>query len=316
MDYLLNCCFPVVLKFSVLILLLPLVVTPQQPVVQYGGSAQLNCSLPCAGGTVQWKGLDTNLGSITSFPTHSILHISSAVVAMGGTKICHGTCHGQHYQQAVNLKVYALPDTLQLDTEPHALEPGQPATLHCSAQQVYPLTGLALTWYRGDQALGEADFESVETEEELFDITATLPVAGKDVGEGVEFRCEVTLSIGQETLTRVASVAASAGGECQGRSWGPEITRCPLRWGRPHCSVLLETALLEGEQSPISVLLCQRPVPIPVPIRAAVLLPLPAWGWRVHGVEKEGAIGNNMCQRGPILDPSCGTTYDLLCLQL
>uniref|UniRef100_A0A8C3K761 Ig-like domain-containing protein n=1 Tax=Calidris pygmaea TaxID=425635 RepID=A0A8C3K761_9CHAR len=152
-----------------------LVVTPQQPVVQYGGSAQLNCSLPCAGGTVQWKGLDTNLGSITSFPTHSILHISSAVVAMGGTKICHGTCHGQHYQQAVNLKVYALPDTLQLDTEPHALEPGQPATLHCSAQQVYPLTGLALTWYRGDQALGEADFESVETEEELFDITATLP---------------------------------------------------------------------------------------------------------------------------------------------
>ncbi|NXK29520.1 MADCA protein, partial [Arenaria interpres] len=188
-----------------------LVVMPQQPVVQYGGSAQLNCSLACAGGTVQWKGLDTNLGSITSFPTHSILHINSAVVATVGTKICQGTCHGQHYQQVVNLKVYALPDTLQLDTEPHALEPGQLATLHCSAQQVYPLTGLVLTWYRGDQVLEEADFNYTETEEELFDITATLRVAGKDVGEGVEFRCEVTLSIGQETLTRVASVAASAG---------------------------------------------------------------------------------------------------------
>ncbi|XP_074020144.1 mucosal addressin cell adhesion molecule 1 [Numenius arquata] len=187
-----------------------LVVTPQQLVVRYGGSAQLNCSLACAGGTVQWKGLDTNLGSITSFPTHSILHISSAMVAMGGTKICQGTCHGQHYQQVVDLKVYALPDTLQLDTEPRALEPGQPATLRCSAQQVYPLTGLVLTWYRGDQALEEADFDFEETEEELFDIMATLPVAGKDVGEGVEFRCEVTLSIGQETLTRVASVAASA----------------------------------------------------------------------------------------------------------
>uniref|UniRef100_A0A8C3PPV4 Ig-like domain-containing protein n=1 Tax=Calidris pygmaea TaxID=425635 RepID=A0A8C3PPV4_9CHAR len=184
-------------------------------VVQYGGSAQLNCSLPCAGGTVQWKGLDTNLGSITSFPTHSILHISSAVVAMGGTKICHGTCHGQHYQQAVNLKVYALPDTLQLDTEPHALEPGQPATLHCSAQQVYPLTGLALTWYRGDQALGEADFESVETEEELFDITATLPVAGKDVGEGVEFSSDPAIAAG----TTVSLLGLIATGVVSHRLW-------------------------------------------------------------------------------------------------
>lgn len=74
--------------------------------MRYGGSVQLNCSLACVGGTVQWKGLDTNLGSITSFPTHSILHVSSAVVAMEGTKVCQGTCHGQHYQHAVNLKVY------------------------------------------------------------------------------------------------------------------------------------------------------------------------------------------------------------------
>uniref|UniRef100_A0A8C6IN11 Immunoglobulin domain-containing protein n=1 Tax=Melopsittacus undulatus TaxID=13146 RepID=A0A8C6IN11_MELUD len=84
-----------------------LVVTPQEPVVPYGGSVQLNCSLhACAEGTVQWKGLDTNLGSVTSFPTHSILHVSSAVVAMGGTKICQGACHGQYYQRTVKLRVY------------------------------------------------------------------------------------------------------------------------------------------------------------------------------------------------------------------
>ncbi|XP_050766578.1 mucosal addressin cell adhesion molecule 1 [Gymnogyps californianus] len=188
-----------------------LAVTPQQPVVRYGGSVQLNCSLACAGGTVQWKGLDTNLGSITSFPTHSILHISRAMVATEGTKICQGTCHGQRYQHAVDLKVYALPDTLQLEAEPRALEPGQPGTLHCSAQRVYPLVGLVLTWYRGDQVLEKADFDVMETDEELFDIMATLLVAGEEVGEGMEFRCEVTLSIGQETFTRVASVAVSTG---------------------------------------------------------------------------------------------------------
>ncbi|KAK0681819.1 MADCA protein, partial [Pygoscelis papua] len=188
-----------------------LAVVPREPVVRYGGSAQLNCSLACTGGTVQWKGLDTNLGSITSFPTHSILHVSSAVVATGGTKICQGTCHGQRYQHAVNLKVYAFPETLQLEVDPPTLEPEQPASLRCLAQQVYPLTGLVLTWYRGDQALKEADFDVMETDEELFDIMSTLLVAGKEVGEGMEFRCQVTLDIGQETFTRVASVIVSTG---------------------------------------------------------------------------------------------------------
>ncbi|NXN43005.1 MADCA protein, partial [Rhinoptilus africanus] len=187
-----------------------LVVMPRQPVVRYGGSAQLNCSLACPGGTVQWKGLDTNLGSITSFPTHSILQVSGAAVATAGTKVCQGTCRGQHYQQTVYLKVYALPDRLQLDAEPPALEPGQPTSLRCAAQRVYPLTGLALTWYRGEQALEVTDFDVTETDEELFDIVSRLPVAGKDVVEGMEFRCEVTLSVGQETFTRTASVAASA----------------------------------------------------------------------------------------------------------
>lgn len=72
----------------------------------YGSSVQLNCSLACSGGTVQWRGLDANLGSISSFPTHSILHISSAGVATEGTKTCQGTCQGQLYQRSVKLSVY------------------------------------------------------------------------------------------------------------------------------------------------------------------------------------------------------------------
>ncbi|XP_059687592.1 mucosal addressin cell adhesion molecule 1 [Gavia stellata] len=189
----------------------PMVVVPQEAVVQYGDSIQLYCSLACAGGTVQWKGLDTNLGNITSFPTHSILHISSTMVTTEGTKICLGTCHGQHYQETVDLKVYALPDALQLEVDSHTLEPGQPASLRCSAQRVYPVQGLSLTWYQGDQVLEEADFDATETEEELFDIMSTLSVAGKKVEEGVEFSCKVTLSVGQVTFTRVASVTVSAG---------------------------------------------------------------------------------------------------------
>ncbi|NXR06230.1 MADCA protein, partial [Semnornis frantzii] len=192
-----------------------LAVMPQEPVVQYGGSVQLNCSLACTGGTVQWRGLDANLGSITSFPTHSILHISSARIATEGTKTCQGTCHGQLYQQTVSLKVYVLPDMLQLETQPRALEPGQPGSLHCSAQGIYPPTGLGLTWYLGDQVLKEDDFDTVEADEMLFNIVSTLSVEGEKVAEGAEFRCEVKLNIGQETFTRVASVTVSTRGDTE-----------------------------------------------------------------------------------------------------
>ncbi|NXH33833.1 MADCA protein, partial [Myiagra hebetior] len=186
-----------------------LVVTPREPVVPFGGSTELNCSLACAGGKVEWRGLDTALGTISSFPTHSILHIRHATVATEGRKICQGSCHGQHYQKTATLKVYALPDTLRLEAAPQILRPGHPANLNCSAMHLYPITGVALTWYRGHQVV-KTDFDSEETDEELYNIISILSVNGTEVAEGVEFRCEVTLHVGQETFTQVASLVVSA----------------------------------------------------------------------------------------------------------
>lgn len=184
-----------------------LVVVPKEPVVQYGAAVQLNCSLPCPGGTVQWKGLDTNLGSIDTFLTHSILKISSAKLATAGTKICLGTCGDSSYQETAHLQVYSLPEMLQLNVD-QELIPGQPATLHCSALHVYPIIGMKLTWYREDKLLMD-DFEETETDEGLFDVVTTVRVPGEDVAEGEVFRCELTLIIGSKTLTRVASIAVS-----------------------------------------------------------------------------------------------------------
>ncbi|XP_059345766.1 mucosal addressin cell adhesion molecule 1 isoform X2 [Ammospiza nelsoni] len=189
-----------------------MVVTPREPVVPFGGSTELNCSLACAGGKVEWRGLDTALGTISSFSTHSILHIQHATVATEGMKFCEGKCHGKDYKESVTLKVYALPDTLSLEASPHTLRPGHPATLTCSATQVYPPTGLVLTWYRGHHVLEnltDPDCEDPD-EEELCSIVSSLPVKGTEVAEGMEFRCEVTLRVGQETFSRVASLVARA----------------------------------------------------------------------------------------------------------
>ncbi|NXM42760.1 MADCA protein, partial [Gymnorhina tibicen] len=186
-----------------------LVVTPREPVVPFGGSTELNCSLACARGKVEWRGLDTALGTISSFPTHSILHIRNATVATEGTKICEGKCNGQHYQKTVALKVYAFPDMLRLEAAPQILRPGHPANLNCSAMDLYPINEVTLTWYRGHEVV-KTGFDSEETDEELHNIVSILSVNGTEVAEGVEFRCNVTLRVGQETFTQVASLVASA----------------------------------------------------------------------------------------------------------
>nr|XP_025042413.1 mucosal addressin cell adhesion molecule 1 isoform X2 [Pelodiscus sinensis] len=83
-----------------------LTVLPQEPLVEVGGSIQLNCSLDCPNGKVQWKGLDTSLGNILSTPSYSLLSVTHATVAMGGTQTCTGHCQGSSFQKKVDLQVY------------------------------------------------------------------------------------------------------------------------------------------------------------------------------------------------------------------
>ncbi|XP_019369046.1 PREDICTED: mucosal addressin cell adhesion molecule 1 [Gavialis gangeticus] len=175
----------------------PLTVLPWEPLVELGGSIQLNCSLGCANSTVEWKGLDTNLGNILSFPSHSVLQVTNAHVTTRGTKICLGICQNKIIQVSVSLEVYSFPDTLQLESEPKELVPGQPARLFCSLSKVYPPGGLTLTWYRGDQKLETPEPEEDEDDEELFYYRSELDVPAGDVTEGAEFRCQVELSLSQ-----------------------------------------------------------------------------------------------------------------------
>nr|XP_032638204.1 mucosal addressin cell adhesion molecule 1 isoform X2 [Chelonoidis abingdonii] len=187
-----------------------LTVLPLEPLVQIGGSIQLNCSLDCPDGKPQWKGLDTNLGNIISTPTYSLLLITNAAVAMAGTKFCTGNCQGKSHQGSTNLQVYSLPDTLQLETQPKKLVAGQPAHLHCSISKVYPPDSLTLSWYRGDQRLESPDPEEVADDEELFSYVSKLEVPGEKVMEGMEFRCEVELLLPSDrSFHRATAVTVS-----------------------------------------------------------------------------------------------------------
>lgn len=127
---------------------------------------------------------------------------------------------------------------------------------------MYPPTGLALTWYRGQKVvenLSEPDCKDAD-EEELCNIVSSLSVKGTEVAQGVEFRCEVTLRVGQETFSRVASLVASAEGECQ-EGLGTTTCMSPIPWSHPQCPVPLR-ALPSSCTTPESLSLSLLALPL------------------------------------------------------
>ncbi|XP_051828388.1 mucosal addressin cell adhesion molecule 1 [Antechinus flavipes] len=194
----------------------PLRITPAWPVVRAGGSIRLNCSLSCPKeATVQWKGLDTSLGHVSSVPGLSVLTIPEAALSMAGSKVCISTCQDTTYQDTVELLVYAFPD--KVEVSPSLLVPGQGATLVCSAREVSPHDRLSFAWYRGDeelrglQALDEdlGPEQEAETGEELevFWVTKRWALPAELVTAGPEFRCRVEMDLGHQAFSHSRAIA-------------------------------------------------------------------------------------------------------------
>uniref|UniRef100_A0A7M4F905 Mucosal vascular addressin cell adhesion molecule 1 n=1 Tax=Crocodylus porosus TaxID=8502 RepID=A0A7M4F905_CROPO len=246
-----------------------LTLLPREPLVELGGSIQLNCSLDCAEGTVGWRGLDTNLGNILSFPGHSILQVTNAHVTTRGTKICLGLCQNKIVQAFVSLEVYSFPDTLQLESEPKELVPGQPARLFCSLSKVYPPGGLTLSWYRGDQKLETSEPEEDEDEDELFYYRSELDVPAGDVTEGAEFRCQVELTLSQPRrhFQQARAVAVPVAGELEDRA-RPLSSFIETPPGELHCSLPNPSCPLN--QIPSSALHASPPSPGETPFLSSL----------------------------------------------
>ncbi|XP_077188056.1 mucosal addressin cell adhesion molecule 1 [Paroedura picta] len=185
----------------------PLTIHPSEPLVEVGGSIQLHCSLACLGGKVQWEGLDTDLGDVISNHTTSILTVSKAAVSAEGTKICTGQCQGKVFQKTVQLQVYSLPDSLQLDSQPVELMTGQPAHLSCLVRNVYPSEAFTLNWFQGDERV-ERHVDKEMEDADLFTFRSKLesPMAE----EQTTYRCEAQLQIGQHLFHQSRTLTIQA----------------------------------------------------------------------------------------------------------
>ena len=84
---------------------------PPEPEVAMavGESRQFACRLACADGqvaSVQWRGLDTSLGSVKSGTGSSVLWVHNASLSAAGTRMCVGYCGKRSFHHTVNLLVF------------------------------------------------------------------------------------------------------------------------------------------------------------------------------------------------------------------
>ncbi|XP_073450131.1 mucosal addressin cell adhesion molecule 1 isoform X2 [Aquarana catesbeiana] len=185
-----------------------LTIDPQNPIVPLGGSIKLNCSINNPSCTTNWKGLDTNLGSVYTAPGYSVLTIQNASISMEGTKICVTTCpapgRSKNLQKSVSLQVYALPETLLLSTS----TTNSNSYLHCLMKGMHPMVDIDVQCYRNSDKLGSySDDITSDDELDIHNITWSWEISDEDLKSQTLYKCEAGLSIGERIFRRVGILA-------------------------------------------------------------------------------------------------------------
>ncbi|XP_077331745.1 mucosal addressin cell adhesion molecule 1 isoform X2 [Lithobates pipiens] len=181
-----------------------LTINPQNPIVPLGGSIKLNCSINSPSCTTNWKGLDTNLGSVYTVPGYSVLTIQNASISMEGTKICVTTCpapgRSKNLQKSVSLQVYALPEKLLLSIS----TTNSNSYLHCLMKGMHPMVDIDVECYRNSNKLGSySDDITSDDELDIHNITWSWEISNEDLKSQAIYRCEARLSIGERIFKRV-----------------------------------------------------------------------------------------------------------------
>ncbi|XP_078526845.1 mucosal addressin cell adhesion molecule 1 isoform X2 [Lissotriton helveticus] len=203
---------------------------PKDALVHLGVSVQFNCSTPCPNAIFTWKGLDTKPGHVTSTPQYSLLYIASTAPHNEGSIICKAICGGHEQQRTSLLRLYSLPDTMQLTLHPERGS-GQPDHLICSIRRVHPLDALTLSWYRGEERLETPEQQNISSEEEEMDDVQSfqlrLDLPGREAMEGEEYRCEAELKLRGGTMRRNKTIHFSAfNGHAVDPTTGPREDCC------------------------------------------------------------------------------------------
>ncbi|XP_071399210.1 intercellular adhesion molecule 4-like isoform X1 [Centroberyx affinis] len=175
-----------------------LMISPSTLVVRFGDPVTANCSVPTM--DFSFLGWEVELGAPPASMTRFLVWRVDNVTEWSMRPMCYaGSDQGGHCYTWLDLTVYKPPDSVSISYVNHSgpvLE-GHQYTLQCNVQDVAPVENLAVTFYRGQAALGPPQSRN-NTEMTPVTEIFTLNINSSREDDGVQYWCEAKLDLGPE----------------------------------------------------------------------------------------------------------------------
>ncbi|XP_037648953.1 hemicentin-1-like [Sebastes umbrosus] len=186
----------------------PLVLTPAEVVVEFGGPASVNCSTSAA--DVSKMGWEAKVGGMSTEDSSSVTWKVERVEDWSTKPICYMNRGADDSQCQVELDItfYQTPDNVSVSAlEQGPMVEGTEHWLLCDITDVAPPKNLKLTWYRGNEILHTEMFNGNSTIP--VDVSGTLRVIPERDHNGALFRCKAELLLGPNGPELVPTVTSS-----------------------------------------------------------------------------------------------------------
>ncbi|XP_074512460.1 vascular cell adhesion protein 1-like [Sebastes fasciatus] len=185
----------------------PLVLTPAEVVVEFGGPASVNCSTSAA--DVSKMGWEAKVGGISTEDSSVVTWKVERVEDWDTKPLCFINWGDDDTQCQVELDIsfYQTPDNVSVSAlEQGPMVEGTEHWLLCDITDVAPLKNLKLTWYRGNEILHTEMFNGTSTTP--VNVNGTLRVIPERDHNGALFRCKAELLLGPNGPELVPTVTS------------------------------------------------------------------------------------------------------------
>nr|AVI05200.1 intercellular cell adhesion molecule-1 [Ctenopharyngodon idella] len=172
----------------------PLQLNPQRVVVEYAGSVSVNCSTSV---THQGMGWETSEKQIGKSRDNLITWRVSNLTQWDILPYCFINYNGQ-CQLELPITIYQTPDSVSISTVNHTgpMMEGNQYELQCDVLNVAPVQNLTVKWYKGQTLVDQTNFP--DTTITPVNKTVTLMIRPNRADDGVQYRCEAELELGEE----------------------------------------------------------------------------------------------------------------------
>ncbi|ROL51171.1 Hemicentin-1 [Anabarilius grahami] len=174
----------------------PLQLSPQRVVVEYGGSVSVNCNTSVPHDGMGWE---ANEGAVSMRRDNLITWRVSELREWDIKPFCYMNYNASYQcQLELQVTVYKTPDSVSISTVTHngPMMEGNQYELQCDVLNVAPVQYLTVKWYKGQTLVDQTTF--TDTIKTPVNETATLMIRPNRSDDGVQYRCEAELELGEE----------------------------------------------------------------------------------------------------------------------